>query len=106
MHLLADKLFRLEPVFQVAPGLSSPLLDEFVGFLRDPVPHLMRIFLDVGRIWAGLSDSRRGLLRTPFDKSHPPRQRSQMEGQILLPSRLRHFENIKRLKERFFRAVG
>src|SRR5256885_4288623 len=45
IHLFADQFLCLQPVFQVALRLSPPLLIEFVGFLRDPFPHLIRILL-------------------------------------------------------------
>src|SRR6266850_5238563 len=45
VHLLADQFLGLQPVFHVALRLSPPLLIEFIGFLRDPFPHLIRILL-------------------------------------------------------------
>src|SRR6266850_3915345 len=45
IHLLADQFLSFQPVFQVSLRLSPPLLIEFVGFLRDPFPHLIRILL-------------------------------------------------------------
>src|SRR6266850_1316978 len=45
IHLLADQFLTFQPVFQVVLRLSPPLLIEFVGFLRDPFPHLIRILL-------------------------------------------------------------
>ncbi len=45
IHFLADELLGFQPIFHVALPLSSPLLIEFVGFLRDPFSLLMRILL-------------------------------------------------------------
>ncbi len=45
IHFLADEFLGFQPIFHVALPLSPPLFIEFVGFLRDPSPHLIRILL-------------------------------------------------------------
>ena len=45
IHFLADEFLGFQPIFHVALPMPPPLLIEFVGFLRNPFPHLIRILL-------------------------------------------------------------
>src|SRR6185295_2321714 len=45
IHLFADDFLGFQPIFHMSLRLSPPLLIEFVRFLCDPFPELVRILL-------------------------------------------------------------